>query len=159
MQNGRITIDSLTGLPNRYALDNVIQEKMNHHKKDIDDFYILMGDINSFKSINDNFGHMEGDRTLKIVAGIMDEIAKKYQTRATRMGGDEFAIVVDPLFENIAVDIKNQIQTELQKHSKEEKFEISMSIGIATYKKDMSLTQFLEAADKSLYQEKRALVK
>ena len=53
--------------------------------------FFAIVDMDGMKQINDTYGHMEGDRMLKVVADILDAIAKDYGSRASRMGGDEFA--------------------------------------------------------------------
>jgi len=156
-QSLKITNDSLTGLFNRYSLDYSISERINRFKKTGERFFILMGDLNGFKSINDTYGHMEGDRMLKLVADIMDTIAKDYGSQASRLGGDEFAIVVSCKSFATAVEMKNRICDELGIASRRENRDLSISIGIAEYKNDMTLIQFLDQADQNLYLEKNKL--
>lgn len=150
----KITNDSLTGLHNRHSLDYSISERINRYKKNGERFFILLGDMDDFKSINDTYGHMEGDRMLKVVADILDAIAKDYGSRASRMGGDEFAIVVTCTSLSTAAEIKTRIQETLAAASQREDRDLSISIGIAEYQHHMTLIQFLDQADQNLYLEK-----
>ena len=150
----KITNDSLTGLFNRHSLDYSISERISRYKKNGERFFILLADMNDFKTINDTYGHMEGDRMLKVVADILDSIAKDYGSRASRLGGDEFAIVVTCNNLNTAAEIKNRIQITMEEASQREDRDLSISIGIAEYQNHMTLIQFLDLADKNLYLEK-----
>jgi diguanylate cyclase (GGDEF)-like protein len=153
-QSIKITHDSLTGLYNRHSLDHFINEHINRYRKNGETFYILMADMNHFKSINDTYGHMEGDRILKIVADILDSIAKDYGGRATRLGGDEFAVVVTCRSFRAAYEIKSRIQRNMSEAGRREDRDLSISIGIAEYQDQMTIVQFLDLADQNLYLEK-----
>ena len=150
----KITHDSLTGLYNRHSLDRSINEYINRYRKNGEPFYILIADLDHFKSINDTYGHMEGDRMLKVVADILDSIAKDYGSRASRMGGDEFAIVVACRSFRAAHEIKSKIRRRLEEAGQQEERDLSISIGIAEYRNQMTIIQFLDMADQNLYLEK-----
>lgn len=151
----KITNDSLTGLHNRHSLDYSINERINRYKRNGERFFILLGDMDDFKSINDTYGHMEGDRMLKVVADVLDSIAKDHGSRACRMGGDEFAIVVACTSLSTAAEIKERIRADLAQASQREDRYLSISIGIAEYQHHMTLIQFLDLADQNAYHEKR----
>lgn len=153
-QGIKITNDSLTGLHNRHSLDYSISERISRFRKTGERFFILLGDMDDFKAINDTYGHMEGDRMLKVVADILDTIAKDQGSRACRMGGDEFAIVVACTNLSTAFKIKNQIYDTMVQASQREDRDLSISIGIAEYQNHMTLIQFLDQADQNLYLEK-----
>ena len=155
-QDTKITNDSLTGLHNRYSLDYAISERISRFKKNGERFFILLGDMDDFKAINDTYGHMEGDRMLKVVADILDAIAKDYGSRASRMGGDEFAIVVTCSSLTTAAEIKDRIYDTLAEASAREERDLSISIGIAEYQNHLTLIQFLDQADQNMYLEKTA---
>jgi len=155
-QDTKITNDSLTGLHNRYSLDYSIHERINRYKKTGERFFILLGDMDDFKAINDTYGHMEGDRMLKVVADILDAIAKDYGSRASRMGGDEFAIVVTCGSPTVADEMKDRIYETLAEASVREDRDLSISIGIAEYQHHLTLIQFLDQADQNMYREKTA---
>lgn len=151
-----ITKDSLTGLSNRYELDQVIDRKVkNYRKYDSEDLYVLIGDLDQFKSINDTYGHMEGDRALRITADVLKNIFHGHPAILSRMGGDEFAIVIETNSSELINDFIRRISDELEKASQNEAFTLRLSIGIAKYEPGMSLIKFLEKADMRLYENKK----
>lgn len=158
LQNARISHDSLTSLPNRFSLDQQLNDKIFRYKKDDKPLFVLMGDIDNFKNINDTFGHMFGDEILKGVGSVIDSIAKKHNSLAYRMGGDEFVVV---LHDNIDVvnSVIEEIKFSITQMHNSKNYQTSMSIGIAQYKEGMSIIQILDMADKSLYQQKNLLDK
>jgi diguanylate cyclase (GGDEF)-like protein len=89
-------IDPLTGLPNRKALHEEIVKQINRIRRKMDETLCLgILDLDNFKLINDNFGHIEGDKVLKEVADILRRHLRNYDVYG-RWGGDEFIIgVVD----------------------------------------------------------------
>jgi len=152
-----ITKDSLTGLSNRYELDQVIDRKIkNYRKYDSEDLYVLIGDLDQFKSINDTYGHMEGDRALRITADVLKNIFHGHPAILSRMGGDEFAIIIETNSRKLINDFVHKISDELEKASRQEAFSLSLSIGIAKYQEGMTMIEFLDKADQMLYDQKNA---
>lgn len=151
----RVTQDSLTGLSNRYVLDRVIANKISNKKSNTDHLYVLIGDLDRFKSINDTYGHMAGDRALKIVADVLKKVFHNTSAILTRMGGDEFAIVIETDHMEFLTHTIQQITQELECASKMEPFTLRMSIGIAKYEDGMSMIDLLNKADLDLYDQKR----
>lgn len=151
----RVTQDSLTGLSNRYVLDRVIANKISNKKSNADHLYVLIGDLDRFKSINDTYGHMAGDRALKLVADVLKKVFHNTSAILTRMGGDEFAIVIETDHMEFLTHTIRQITQELECASKMEPFTLRMSIGIAKYEDGMSMIDLLNKADLDLYDQKR----
>jgi len=87
---------------------------------------------------------------------ILDAIAKDYGSRASRMGGDEFAIVVTCGSPTVADEMKDRIYETLAEASVREDRDLSISIGIAEYQHHLTLIQFLDQADQNMYREKTA---
>lgn len=142
--------DSLTGLWNRaYTEENVnrlISEGVSGA--------LLMIDMDNFKAINDNYGHIAGDKTLKMFAETLEKYAEEGDILC-RIGGDEFVVFVNGLtskseISNRASDIISDLCYKLE----ECKFETnsSVSIGIAQTPEDgMDFTKLYNCADKALY--------
>ena len=88
--------DSLTDLANRVLLNERLEQALGHriHREEIVAVHHL--DLDQFKAVNDTFGHLAGDKLLKIVAGRLRELVRDSDTIA-RMGGDEFVIVQGPI--------------------------------------------------------------
>lgn len=86
--------DTLTGLPNRSYLNSYAEETLSKAMKNSVPFGIEILDIDCFKNINDNYGHIEGDRYLASLADLLLKISDEYKdVFAARYGGDEFVIV------------------------------------------------------------------
>ena len=86
--------DALTGLPNRAYLNNYAEETLSKALKNQVNFGIEILDIDFFKSVNDTYGHMEGDHYLTAVADLLSRITEEYSNVfAARYGGDEFVLV------------------------------------------------------------------
>ena len=152
---GNVTQDSLTGLSNRYALDRALNAKMSSRRNKADELYVLMGDLDKFKTINDTYGHMEGDRALKLTADTLKNIFRETGTVLARLGGDEFAIILETDSEERVQAAMNKIQHELEKASNKEPFDLSISLGMAKFEGQNTATEFLKAADHVLYHAKR----
>lgn len=153
-QKASIYSDELTHLYNRRYLIKQINEKIKNGSKWT---YIIM-DLNSFKSINDTYGHTEGDHALELAADVIGTVAKKNDGTAFRYGGDEFVILHDGNNEETIRQICNLIDEELDRCNEKNNlpYKISASCGYAVYdeKKYMSLPDFLETADKHMYEVK-----
>jgi len=137
-----IKIDTLTKVYNRRILE------------DIKNFSsVVLCDIDSFKQINDNFGHDAGDYVLKSVAEIL-----KHNSRSNdfvcRYGGDEFLIVFNDCPEQIVLNRMNIIKQTITDKIKLPNFITTISIGISNYQEGKTLQEVLTEADEALYQSK-----
>lgn len=148
--------DGLTKLLNRQAAKNFV----NKNSKMGNDSAMLILDLDNFKLVNDNFGHMKGDDLLKEVSSNLKKIFKDTDC-ISRLGGDEFMIFI-PTFKdeeyviNKAKEIINSFPIYV--HSEEEKIEVTCSIGIALSKdcKDSSYETLYKKADLAMYEAKNS---
>ena len=153
--------DHLTDLTNRRSYEKQVQEKIN---KSPDDSYAMMIiDLDNFKSVNDNYGHLAGDRVLKEAAKRIDNIIKAHSAAAVvaRMGGDEFSAFILYTKLQDVIDIAGEVTAYmLQPYTlPRDKISLSLSasIGIALYRSDSSFYgQLLHYADMAMYQAKKA---
>ncbi len=146
----KIQKDVLTDLWNRAYTENKVNEFIEQGRKG----FLFMIDMDNFKAINDNYGHIEGDNTLIMFADSMRKYAKGSDILC-RIGGDEFVMYVDgegdkesigKLAHNIIKDLCDKI--EMKKY----KTNSSVSIGIAQIPEDgENFEQLYNAADKALY--------
>jgi diguanylate cyclase (GGDEF)-like protein/putative nucleotidyltransferase with HDIG domain len=90
------TTDYLTGLPNARSLFMHLDRELARCKRTNTSLTVMVCDLDGFKQVNDRFGHLEGNRVLKLFADCMREICREYDYTA-RMGGDEFVIVAPGL--------------------------------------------------------------
>jgi len=152
--------DSLTGLPNRRAIEEWAARQLRGAARHGFAMWVANADLDNFKTINDNYGHDAGDRVLQKFADVLRE-----STRASdisgRMGGDEFLLVMTHL------DEKNTRLTveRLRKQFAALKFSfggdvvsLTASFGIAGFqgKEPPDFTKLVRQADKALYSGKRA---
>lgn len=155
-QYKKIVIDNLTKLPNRYGLDEEIEEQLEQYRKDkTDSFYVIACDMDNFKHINDEWGHDEGDRALKLVADILTRVADRNDAIAFRNGGDEFIIITDQADENAVDAICTEIEDALDGLHFRDDFEIEMSMGVALFDGTSTIAELMKRADKSMYAVKR----
>ncbi|MGQ5521959.1 two-component system response regulator [Chitinimonas sp. PSY-7] len=150
--------DPLTGLGNRYLLDQRLEsevERASHHRGNV---ALLFIDLDGFKSINDSMGHHAGDRVIQETA-IRITRAIRRNDEAIRLGGDEFVVIVPDLRQSIeAIGIANKIlKAVLEPLTIEnQQLTIGASIGMARYPDDGETpAQILSAADSAMYEAKR----
>lgn len=149
--------DVLTGLPNKTLLVQEFNYALATSKRQNTKLGILFIDLNDFKPINDNYGHISGDSVLKILASKMQNCIRETDM-VSRFGGDEFIVLVT----NIDSDNACEILRKKLKEVIAEKIEIenlhlqvSASIGIATYPEHgNNLETLVKVADNAMYKDK-----
>lgn len=149
-----VTVDALSSINNRFALDKALDAKLTTNEE----FYVLMLDIDNFKHINDEFGHVEGDKAIQFAAlAIVRSVPHSYFV--SRFGGDEFAILAPSSDESIFNDLENRINEEICKVIKENKASFSFTISLGYAKRDDGVDNapdIIEKADQMLYEVKNA---
>lgn len=145
--------DSLTGLLNRRYLDKRMVEEIQRSKRHRFPMSLMMLDIDEFKSYNDAFGHQAGDRALKTVAGVLQDILRGADV-AARYGGEEFAILLPQTTSNEAAMIAERLRQRIE-HTEFPNRRITISIGIASISNDIETpSDIIGAADHALYEAK-----
>jgi two-component system cell cycle response regulator len=141
--------DSLTGVYNRrYLLDHGEQFLANRHNHPVG---AVLLDIDHFKKINDNLGHITGDRVLQALGELLQQRIPE-NALAVRFGGEEFALLVPRCNINDAEQCAEALRTEIETLEPAD-VSITVSIGLATNQQspDLTLTQLINRADKALY--------
>lgn len=155
-----IAVDPLTRLNNRKMLD-YHYEQWHDDKETNASLYLLMIDANKFKSINDTYGHIQGDKALIRIADAMRLALRGHNRRfnIARFGGDEFAILVWAESEDDIITLEQRIHTTLANLNAREHspYELTVSIGHEQASHDISLKDLIEKADAKLYEEKARL--
>ena len=153
--------DSLTGIYNRQALDEFLVEKIEHNSPGADGFSVLMVDIDNFKTINDKFGHIIGDRVLFALAQKC-RASIRGEDFLARYGGEEFTIVLEgAAFRHalkIAQKLCNTIASVRYATSESQNGDylcMTVSIGMTHYKKGDTMSTLIARADQALYDAKR----
>lgn len=157
-QDNKITRDYLTKLPNRFSFEESLQKAISKYNPNgVNQLFILAGDLNNFKNINDTYGHPEGDKALICVANILDEIFSNSVEggMVSRTGGDEFLGLIACNNKGTVDKIIEDINESLDVRSQSLPYHLSMSIGYIAYEKGDSLQEALAKVDDSLYDVKR----
>jgi diguanylate cyclase len=159
--------DTLTGLPNRQRCLDTAQRLFADAERSQERVAVLYMDLNSFKRVNDTFGHSVGDAVLQNVADKLSRIVSRFQAEAvhvsvSRFGGDEFVVLVrHPNARSLAADIAGACQATLKDPIAHEGLEFysAPSIGIAVYPDDgADVTTVLKHADTAMYQAKAGAI-
>ncbi|WP_144211383.1 sensor domain-containing diguanylate cyclase [Shewanella donghaensis] len=154
------TIDSLTGVKNRNAFDKRLIAEGRISRRQQTPIAILMIDIDKFKDINDQHGHLAGDHSIKVIATTISEFLQRPTDLVSRFGGEEFAIILPNTDSVGAMLLAEKVRHAISKLSIEwenNPIPLFVSIGVsaAIIETDEHPTQLLEQADKALYQAKR----
>jgi diguanylate cyclase (GGDEF)-like protein/putative nucleotidyltransferase with HDIG domain len=151
------TIDYLTGMSNARALSLHLEQEIARCKREHSTVAVMVLDLNEFKQVNDRFGHLAGDKVLKLFANMMQEVCREYDY-AARMGGDEFVIVA-PNMARGSVRERSILLSALAQQAGREvcgKDILSLSLGAAFYPQDGSdAEQLLGEADRKMYAAKQ----
>lgn len=94
---------------------------------------IMMFDVDNFKLINDNYGHIVGDKVLKEIVRVISRIIEKYNAWIARYGGDEFILVLNNVSKKQGLAVANKIKTSIEKHEfifKGENIKVTISLGV-----------------------------
>lgn len=147
-------VDALTGLYNRTYLEVVAQQI-----KDGEKHYesVLMIDMDNFKTINDTFGHMIGDQTLRDIGNILFQVLTPYVHVTFRYGGDEFLVILQDrgaalMAAEAIIAAVDQMQVG---HPSQKQIQVSVSIGVSHSLDSSTLHQMISQADSALLGSKR----
>lgn len=141
--------DALTGVPNRRAFDSLIKNNLEFAKHAEQPLTLVMVDVDRFKSLNDQYGHVAGDKALRAVAQHLTTLVRA-QDVVARYGGDEFVIVCPGLGREGARAMANRLRAAPLPP------QLEISFGFATYPSEgQNTVEIIELADKELYREKQ----
>jgi len=154
------TTDDLTNLLNRRHFFELAEKELTRAKRYQQHFSLLIIDIDNFKTINDKYGHLSGDRVLHVVARCIRQNSRNVDISG-RYGGDEFVILLpetQPAFTQIFAERLCQIIPTELKEMEEITIPITLSIGIANFSGEANITfdKLLDRADEALYAAKQA---
>lgn len=144
--------DPLTQVYNRRFLEEVGEKEFARAKRYQRPLTLIFLDIDEFKKINDQQGHLVGDQALETVAALLSNYSRKSDF-IFRYGGDEFLAIMPEIEEKGARQFLNRINQELSYTS------LRISAGIATLEAESSLEELVEKADRRMYQEKGSKLK
>lgn len=152
VQNKQISIDSLTGINNRRQLTLYVDSELSALSKKGELYYLIM-DVDKFKSINDTYGHLEGDNALIKIASLLNSLCEKQNDFVARYGGDEFVIVCRRRNEFEVEALKNEILKTVSQMNEQGElpYKLSLSVGSAKFDTSKSNDEIFAEADKKLY--------
>ncbi len=146
--------DKLTGLYNRVKLETEMERVMQEFQRYNIPCCVVLVDIDHFKAVNDEYGHLVGDEVLVKVASIL----RKY-TRATdivgRWGGEEFLIIAPNTTIEQAAVLAENLRYIIERENFAEVGKKTISIGVSCFKEGLSIGDVIEQADKALYEAKK----
>ncbi|MEZ0536550.1 GGDEF domain-containing protein [Caldicellulosiruptoraceae bacterium PP1] len=146
--------DPLTSIYNRLRLDDEIRKHLKLAKEKKEKLSIILFDIDNFKYVNDNYGHLTGDRVLVSLTNVVKRCISPNHIFA-RWGGDEFAILLIDVDKNEAIEIAKKISHETERVLKMINKDISCSFGVAVYHEEDDINTFIKRADDLLYKAKQ----
>lgn len=149
--------DELTELPNRRALHETLQDLSVCAERTQSDFVVLLCDIDHFKEVNDQFGHVVGDAALQHLAQTLSSVIRKSDTLA-RWGGEEFMLVLPDTDLVCGINMAERIRTSSEEHPLVTEtgvtVPITLSCGLANWQECRDLDQLFSLADDRLYHAK-----
>jgi diguanylate cyclase (GGDEF)-like protein len=151
-QASEARIDSLTGLSNRRAVEEILAAEISRADRFAHQLAVVLLDLDHFKEINDSFGHAAGDVMLRAVSRLLTSLARQGDTVA-RWGGEEFVVVLPETDLAGAQRFAERLRRTIEAHAVGE-MHTSASCGVATMLPEDTVEELLGAADQALYQAK-----
>lgn len=145
--------DNLTGLSNRMELDRVLKQEVLRSERSGHALSIMMADLDRFKRINDQFGHMLGDEIIVDTARLLVQSCRQTDILG-RWGGEEFLIICPDTDRENAVHLAERIRKNIEKHVFTQGLRICVSIGIAEYQNGDTPMTLVKRADDAMYEAK-----
>ena len=157
-QRQKALIDPLTSLPNRAAWSERLEHEVRHWQQQGDTLLLAMLDLDHFKRINDNYGHLAGDKVLKIIASVLRKRLRGTDFIA-RFGGEEFVMLMPDTSLITGAKLLETLRASIEAcpfHFKGERVTITLSVGFTALKTAEHSDQALKRADQALYRAKNA---
>ena len=156
-EHRRAMQDALTGIPNRQALQDRSRLEYQRWKRYATPLSIIMVDVDFFKRINDRFGHLAGDKVLKLVAQTLQSSVRQTDFLA-RYGGEEFMVILPQTSLSEAAMAGEKLRQAIEVcpfHFSGEPIKITCSMGVAMMQEGETWEQAVDRADQALLNAKR----
>jgi len=157
-QRQKALVDPLTGLPNRAAWSERLEREVEQWQRHGNSLLIAMLDLDHFKRINDNYGHLAGDRVLKLIASVLRKRIRGGDFIA-RFGGEEFVLLVPDTPLAAGAKLAEALRVAIEAcpfHFKGEPVTVTVSMGMTAFKAGEHSDLVLKRADQALYRAKNA---
>ena len=150
-------VDPASGLFNRFYFQSRLQEELQRAARQGSALSLQIIDVDSFKAVNDRFGHLAGDAIIKDVADILRRSVRVFDVCA-RYGGDEFAVVMPGSGLDSAVAVAERIRLRIADRQVQPSHEpdVTVSIGVAQLEAGDHARDVIDRADRALYEAKKA---
>jgi diguanylate cyclase (GGDEF)-like protein len=151
------TKDNLTEILNRNSFEMFFSKELSHFKRTKENFSIIFFDIDNFKSINDTYGHQEGDNVLKDISKIVSERIRNSDIFA-RWGGEEFIVILPNTNLSNTEKVANILRESIQNHNFSVDRELTCSFGVVEVHQNVQSTihmeEIIQSVDEALYRAK-----
>lgn len=154
IQQNKITVDTLTGISNRAVLLRYLENELPYYRRHPNkSLYFLMMDLDHFKQINDQYGHLEGDAALVVLARTLKKVCANYNCVLARYGGDEFCIACGCDIVGVRTLIASIKRGLIEANEASGKpYKIEISIGCAKFKPEINTVHdLIDKADQEMY--------
>lgn len=145
--------DALTHIYNRYFFNDALQNEINRANRYNSFFSLLMFDIDHFKQVNDVYGHDVGDQVLIKIVDIAASCLRGSDIFA-RIGGEEFMIILPQTTLESSIDIGERLRVSVQEYTFDNIGKITISLGVAQYRKEETFKEIVKRVDTALYDAK-----
>jgi diguanylate cyclase (GGDEF)-like protein len=151
--------DGLTGAFNHRYFQEKLEEELAKAGRYNKDLTLLLLDVDHFKKFNDEYGHQEGDKVLRIVSEILQGTVRDKIDTVARYGGEEFAVILPECDGNAGKELAERIRKNIEGHLFKNKdkvlYRVTVSIGLSSYPFDSSNPgDLIRSSDQALYQAK-----
>ena len=150
-------IDQLTNIPNRRNFEERLHQEWNRAIRNKESISVLFIDVDHFKKYNDEYGHLQGDKALQMIAGVFTKVLKRAVDFVARWGGEEFAILLSNIEDEQSFEIAERIREQIAETpillDDGQTTHLTISIGIYTQTPslDSPVADFVRNADDALY--------
>ncbi|WP_223569228.1 GGDEF domain-containing protein [Pseudomonas sp. BF-R-26] len=155
-QRQKALIDPLTSLPNRAAWSERLEHEIGQWQQHGNTLLLAMLDLDHFKRINDNYGHLAGDKVLKIIASVLRKRLRGTDFIA-RFGGEEFVLLMPATVPAVGAKLLETLRASIEAcpfHFKGERVTITISMGLTAFRSGEHSDLVLKRADQALYRAK-----
>lgn len=156
-QSLRAMLDSLTGLANRAGLQKRMEEEYERWQRYGGQLLLAVLDVDHFKQINDRFGHLAGDKVLRLIAQQLSRRLRKTDFIG-RFGGEEFVLLMPGTSLEQGKDVLEQLRLDIRDcpfHFKNDRVTVTISLGYTAFSHGDKLEQVFDRADQAMYKAKQ----
>jgi diguanylate cyclase (GGDEF)-like protein len=147
------TRDQLTGILNRWKLEDYFTREINRHYRYDSVFSVIMFDLDHFKNVNDTWGHDVGDTVLKEVVAKTGETIRETDIFA-RWGGEEFLLLLPETTMNVAGKVAERIRSTMEQTVINDILTVTLSLGVVQHEHGETMDETIKRADACLYEAK-----